>query len=226
MEQTMWSAGYFVTLWKGEPWAGPEGLTVSDCLAHMAPDWWGLGWTSRERDPKAEAVRFGISAEDLPAVQEWASSALDRGDYLVHHVFRTAALAIEFRRRFVRVPARVVGLGFSSVTRARLLDAWSGYYKTADLPGTLELLRAEHPLDATGVTRGFEIVGYVQTGQFESHRCQPLETEFSKRLGVRLNGRGLVDDAVDAERCADYVNSLGSTCASVWLPGCLVEYEA
>jgi hypothetical protein len=42
----MISAGYYVTLWKDEPWAGPPGLTVSECLAHMAPDWWGLGWTS------------------------------------------------------------------------------------------------------------------------------------------------------------------------------------
>lgn len=79
----MISAGYYVTLWKGEPSVGPPGLTVSDCLAHLAPDWWGLGWTSTgpNSDPLSEAARFGVRPAHLPALQSWASAAFDTGDF-------------------------------------------------------------------------------------------------------------------------------------------------
>ena len=67
----MISAGYYVTLWKGAAWAGRPGLSVADCLVYMAPDWWGLGWTSSEpnSDPLVEAAHFGVTPAQLPGFQ-------------------------------------------------------------------------------------------------------------------------------------------------------------
>jgi hypothetical protein len=224
----MISAGYYVTLWKSEPWVGPPGLTVSDCLAHMAPDWWGLGWTSTgpNSDPLFEAARFGVTQAQLPALQSWASAAFDAGEFLFPHAFRDVGTAQECARRLPHPGVRLLGLSFTESVAARLLETFRPAHQGSGPPGAYECVSESRPPAAGGSLRGFEIVGYVPTGQFESHRCHGLEADFRAKLGVALNEWGLVDAAEAALQCADYVNALeGHTCADLWLPGQIVEYE-
>jgi hypothetical protein len=224
----MISAGYYVTLWKGEPWVGPPGLTVSDCLAHMAPDWWGLGWTSTgpNADPLVEAARFGVTPAQLPALQAWASAAFDAGDFLYPHAFRNAGTAREWARRLACPGIRVLGLSFPDGPADTLLETFRPVDQEGSRPGAYECVTEGRPPDGGGSLRGFEIVGYVSTGQFESHRCHSLEADFRTKLGVGVNEWGLIETADAASRCAAYVNALeGHTCADLWLPGQITEYQ-
>jgi len=217
-----------VTLWKGEPWAGSPGVTVSDCLAHMAPDWWGLGWTSTapNADPLVEAARFGIAPSQLAAFQSWAAAAFDGGQFRYPHAFPDLGTARECVRRLPGPGVRLVGLSFPETAAAVLLEAFGRVHQEGGLPGAYECVTERRPPADGGSPRGFEILGYVPTGQFESHRCHALEGDFQSKLGVSPNQWGLVDEADAALRCADYVNALdGHTCADLWLPGQLTEYQ-
>jgi hypothetical protein len=218
------SAGYYVALWKGEPWSG-HGLSVSDCLSFLAPDWWGLGWTTTApgADPLVEASRFGIAREVLPEVQAWSSALHDHGGFRVHHTFVTAAHAMEFCKRFVKAPARVLGVALPPDAASLLTSEYAEEYRDFQ-PGPYSCLSEGRIPDAGGTSRGFEILGYVSTGQFESARCNALESDFKAHFGVTPNGFGLVQDADDALRCAEYANGLDTTCAELWLPGLISEY--
>lgn len=128
----MISAGYYVTLWKGEPWVGPPGLTVSDCLAHMAPDWWGLGWASSgpNADPLVEAARFGVTPAQLPAFQSWASAAFDAGEFRYPQGFRDVGTAQECAKRLRCPGVRLLGLSFPE-SAATLLETFRPVPKRA-----------------------------------------------------------------------------------------------
>ena len=222
----MISAGYYVSLWKGEPWMG-NGLSVSDCLSHLAPDWWGLGWTttSPRADPVAEAVRFGITADALTLAQAWSAEQYEKGEFRVHHAFGTSGAAVEFCRRFVSAPARVLGLALPPDAASVLLTEYAEEYRDW-LPGAYSWLKEGKIPDPGGQPRGFEILGYVSTGQFESARCNALEADFEAQLGITPNDFGLVDAVEDARRCAEYANGLENSCAELWVPGLLSEYWA
>jgi hypothetical protein len=82
--------------------------------------------------------------------------------------------------------------------------------------GALVEIHGEHGLEAE--FGGFEIVAYVPTGQFETHRGHGVETDFRTKLGIDLNQWGLVDTAGSAGswRIAAHLAGSGPT-----EPGCV-----
>jgi hypothetical protein len=211
---------------------GAGHLTASGCLAEMAPDCWAIEWVKTEPGGcEKHATRVGIRSGDLSAVIRWATDHFG-GRFRWPNVFTDLEGAREFRARFVSIDIHLLGIGLA----ADLVDSFVSIaapplpepgHSPAAPTGVYEVLAARKPLEGGGVTRGFEVLGYDVAGTFCSFRCNELETDFERHLGVQFIAWGLLDDEAMARRCAEYAGrpEVG-TCASFWHPWLVLEYPS
>jgi hypothetical protein len=90
-----------------------------------------------------------------------------------------------------------------------------------------EVLGRRQPLAPGGSRRGYEVLGYGDTGQFHSFRCHHLELDFGRELQVTFNVNewGLIHDEELARKCAAYANRPEvATDARAWHPWLVEEY--
>jgi hypothetical protein len=210
----------------------PPGLiTVSPCLANVAPDCWAIEWS---KTPEAErlacAAEFGIDARDLPNAIRWATDHFDAGGFLWPNMFLDAATAREFRRRFVRVTVRLLQIALPEDMLEPFLALTApppqqpGYAPVGAV-GVHQALSHRSVLANTGESRGFEVLGFDGAAGFDSFRCNALDKDFQRLFGINFNQWGLIDDATEARRCAEYANGPEvSTCAVAWHPWLVTEH--
>lgn len=209
----------------------PSGmLTASACLADIAPDLWAIEWANvDERDRLARAALFGIDAEQLPDAIRWATDHLDGGGFAWPNVFLDASAAREFHRRFITTGARLLQVSLPE----QMLDAFLALTTPPPQPGFATVgTMGVHEALARGVAltdldgqRGFEVLGFDGASGFDSFRCNQLESDFQRLLGVHFNRWGLIDAASDAARCAEFANGPAtSTCAVAWHPWLVIEH--
>ena len=222
-------AGAYLLVKPG-PLIGAGGLTASACLAEMAPDSWAIEWANVEpADRERQAVQFGIPVNAIPEVIKWAADEFDR-HFKWPNVFTELTAARKFRERFIPGGVHLVGVGLPADLVPAFLSlsapplAQPGYAPVG-ATGVHEVVRAGQVLAAGGEFRGFEVLGYDEAGQFCSFRCNGLEVDFQKELGVQFNRWGLLNKESAARQCAEYAGrpEVG-TCARWWHPWAVVEY--
>jgi hypothetical protein len=207
----------------------PEGaITVSHCLAEIAPDTWAIEWVSATDEERAEsAARCGISNTLITEAIAWTTDHFERG-FAWSHVFLERAVALEFSERFLSKDFRLLQIGLperflrSFLALAAPPPQQAGYAPNGS-SGVYQALLKEDTLPA-GHSLGFEVLGYDRYGGgFDSYRCNAFEQPFAE-LGAVFNPAGLIDDESMALRCAELANSpeIG-TCADAWHPWLIVE---
>ena len=206
-------------------------LTVSHCLAVVAPDSWAIHWSGASEAERAEAAaRCGIPPELVPEVIAWTTERFERG-FAWSHVFLDRGTAREFRERFLPDDFRLLQIGLPE----RLLDSFLTMAAPAPqqpgfapngATGVYQALVQHEPMPS-GDRRGLEVLGYDRYGGgFDSFRCNALERDFAT-LGAVFNRWGLIDDEAQALRCAEFANSPEvSTCADAWHSWLVVEHSA
>jgi hypothetical protein len=209
----------------------PGVLTASACLADIAPDDWAIEWCKIEHAERLrKAAVWGIGEHDLPSVIRWATDTFNAGGFLWPNLFLDAATAREFQRRFVSVPARLTQISLPRTMVDDFLALSTPPMSPKDFaptaaPGIHQALARRLPANADGDDRGFDILGFDGAAGFDSFRCNGLEADFERVLGVRFNQWGLVDDVEQAHRCADLANGPDvATCAVAWHPWRVVEH--
>jgi len=210
----------------------PTGLlTVSGCLANIVPDCWAIEWANVDKTERlARAAEFGIDAHHLPDAIRWATDHFNGGGFAWPNVFLSAAPAREFRRRFVTATVRLLQISLPE----QMLDSFlaltapppqqPGYAPVGSI-GVHEALAQRSALTELAERRGFEVLGFDGAAGFDSFRCNALENDFERLLGVQFNQWGLIDDVGDAARCAEFASSPEvSTCAIAWHPWLVTEH--
>jgi hypothetical protein len=229
MSETYVAGAYLLV--KPGPQIGPGGLTASACLAELAPDSWAIEWVSMEpADRQRHAVALGIPADAVSEVIRWATDEFDR-HFKWPNVFTELAAAREFLERFIPGGVHLLGVGLPSDLVPAFLSlsappkSQPGYAPVGAV-GVHEVIRAGRVLEVGGELRGFEVLGYDEAGQFCSFRCNRLEVDFEKELGVQFNRWGLLNEESAARQCADYAGrpEVG-TCARWWHPWAVMEYR-
>jgi hypothetical protein len=208
----------------------PGLLTVSACLAHMAPDTWAIEWARvDETERLACAAEFGIDAHQLPDAIRWATDHLDGGGFAWPNLFLDAAAARDFHRRFVTASVRLLQISLPAPSLESFLVLTTprqqpGYAPVGSV-GVHDALARRLPLTDLAERRGYEVLGFDGAAGFDSFRCNKLEGDFERLFGVHFNRWGLIDDESAAARCADYANGPEvSTCAVAWHPWLVVEH--
>jgi len=210
----------------------PTGLlTVSACLADIVPDSWAIEWANVDKTERlARAAEFGIDADQLPHAIRWATDHFNGGGFAWPNVFLSAAPARDFRRRFVTATVRLLQISLPE----QMLDSFlaltapppqqPGYAPVGSI-GVHEALAQRSVLTELAERRGFEVLGFDGAAGFDSFRCNSLESDFQRLVGVQFNQWGLIDDVGDAARCAEFASSPEvSTCAIAWHPWLVTEH--
>lgn len=227
---TTFVAGPFFLVKPGEQ-IPPGGLTVSSCLAGVAPDTWALDWVLMdEPDRIAAAARCGIAEDQLPGVVAWATEHFDRAGFAWPNVLLNIETAREFRRRFlpqsfhllqIYLPER---LAESFLALAAPPPQQPGFAPVG-ATGVCQALCNPQLTETPGERRGFEVLGYDSAGGFDSFRCNRLERDFARLLDIRFNQWGLIEEDAAALQCAEYANRPDvGTCADAWHPWLVVEH--
>jgi hypothetical protein len=209
----------------------PGLLTVSACLADVVPDTWTIEWAKvDETDRLARAAQFGIDAHHLPDAIRWATDHFDGGGFAWPNLFLNASAARDFRRRFVTATVRLLQMSLPE----HLLESFLALtapasqepgYAPVGASGAHEALARRSPLTDLAGRRGFEVLGFDGAAGFDSFRCNALESDFERLMGVQFNRWGLIDDVGLASRCAHHANRPEvSTCAVVWHPWLVTEH--
>jgi hypothetical protein len=209
----------------------PDGaITVSHCLAVVAPDTWAIEWASATAEERAEsAARCGISNNLIAEAIAWTTDHFERG-FAWSHVFLESAVALEFRDRFLPLGFRLLQIGLperflpSFLALAAPVPQQAGYAPNG-ATGVYQALLRQDALPVGTHRLGFEVLGYDRYGGgFDSYRCNAFEQPFAE-LGAVFNPAGLIEDESMALRCADLANSpeIG-TCADGWHPWLILEH--
>jgi hypothetical protein len=209
----------------------PGLLTVSPCLADIAPDAWAIEWASvDETERLARAAAFGIDAHHLPDAVRWATNHFDGGGFVWPNLFLNAAAAREFHRRFVTAGVRLLQMSLPEQMVESFLALTTppppqpGFNPVGSI-GVHEALAQRATLTDLDGQRGFEVLGFDGASGFDSFRCNALEGDFQRLFGVQFNRWGLIDDVGDAARCAEFANgSEVSTCAIAWHAWLVTEH--
>ncbi len=208
----------------------PGLLTMSGCLADIVPDCWAIEWARiDDAERLARAAQFGIGACDLPSAIRWTTDHFD-GAFVWPNLFLDAATAREFCRRFITVTVRLLQMSLPEELLGQFLALTApppqqpGYAPVGHI-GVHQALARRVTLPELEGCRGFEVLGFDGAAGFDSFRCNGLEKDFEKRFGIHFNEWGLIDDARDAARCAEFANSPEvSTCAVAWHPWLVTEH--
>jgi len=210
----------------------PGWLTVSGCLAHIVPGSWAIEWTGVEQAERHErAAEFGIGAQKLPDAIRWVTDHFDGGGFAWPNLFLNAAAARDFRRRFVSASVRLLQMSLPEENLESFLALTAPPpqqpgYAPAGTIGVHRAVAQRSILTDVAERRGYEVLGFDGTAGFDSFRCNGLEGDFARRLGVHFNKWGLVDDAGDAARCAEFARDPEvSTCAIAWHPWLVSEHD-
>ncbi len=203
-------------------------LTVSHCLAAVAPDTWAIEWvTMGDTDRAAAAAASGISQDHLPDVIAWATERFDRG-FAWPHAFVDLATAQEFRRRFLPDGFHLLQIALPEHLASSFLElaappAQQPGYAPMGASGAYQALLTHDIRLGLAERRGMEVLGYDRCGGgFHSFRCNGFEPDFAE-LGASFNRWGLIEDEAAALECADLANKR-STCADGWHPWLVVEH--
>jgi hypothetical protein len=208
----------------------PGILTVSACLADIAPDLWAIGWATVDATERlARAALFGIDVKHLPGAIRWATDHLDGGGFAWPNVFLDESAAREFHRRFMTTAARLLQVSLPEHMLEAFLPLTSppppqaGFAPVGAI-GLHQALAQRVALADLNGQRGFEVLGFDGASGFDSFRCNGLESDFQRLLGGQFNRWGLIDAVGDATRCAEFANGPDiSTCAVAWHPWLVME---
>jgi hypothetical protein len=222
------SGGYYLAR---RPEAGV--LSASGCLADFFPDSWAIEWsTDNSGHRSGKAALFGIVPESLREVQVWATESFEK-EFGAWSAFYSLEAAKNARTRFLSEFPQVVvfGLGLRESCVDGFEDAARppapkpGYSPFGET-GVLQCVSRREAIAPGGVPAGFELVS-TYLGQLTcSWRCNALEAECARELGVQLNSAGLISSFEDATRCAEYVSRDDAGAEpGLWLPWLITIYE-
>jgi hypothetical protein len=234
------SAGYYLTR-RARPSPCTAGklipntfISASSCICDFFPDSWTIRWSSDERQERERAATdFGIPADKIDAVIEWATAAFQKM-FGWPNAFYSLDAAVAARREFVarEVDVAVFGLALQRNDAARFLevekprDTTPGYSQGGET-GIYECLKSQSILEPGGRHIGFELLATMFGILTCSWLCNGLETVCAEELSVKPNEYGLIADYSDARRCAEYVSrdEIGAE-PGLWLPWLITTYSA
>lgn len=214
------SGGYFIITRASRP----KGLSLrvpqtfvslSSCFAHVAPDSWVVDWEEHsQQEREQEAAKFGIPPSVIAELVEWATPQIP-----FPFSFSSLEVAQQFHQRFhCADAAMIVGIGLHNSLEKSFKD---------QLPkesnrglGLVERLERKEPMARDGASLGFEPLGF-DAMHFHSWLCNYTPEEIEEKLGVRINGNGLISSLSDAVRTTDFVREHG--CVAIWEPWLIVE---
>jgi len=196
-------------------WRSPrvpaEVVTVCSCLAVVGPGPWALPWvTATDLGRLDEATALGVPADRLAEAMRWTDGQLAAGGWGWPEVFATPEVARAFVERFVPEPGdlRLLGVALPvDAVPAYLADHPLPTDPSTGVPAVDAAVRSGLPPAPGGTVLGHEVLGEEIGGTFHSWYCHGLEPMVHTRLGVEVNGFGLLDDRAEAEAVAALVGS-------------------
>lgn len=232
------SGGYYISKYVERPSYSsadllPEKiLSLSGCICEFVPDTWTLSWTGDlDEDRQKNAAFFGLTPETFKQVSAWTTAHFDNevGWPNVCFDLETARL---IRDQFIATtePVVIFGIGLHKTLQNKFCDyAKPPEQKEGFAPvgetGLYRAIRTASVLQEGGKVLGFEPVSFDQS-QEHSWLCNELEKEIHRKLGVRPNENGYIDDFETALKCVDHI-SLDEVGAEpgLWLPWLIVKYD-
>ena len=208
-------------------------LSASPCICEHFPDDWAIEWVVTTREERLrKAAAFGIAAEHLGRVMDWATRAFSR-EFGSWSVLYTLEAARATRAAMLPADAGMVifGLELHAADVVDFLEATKppaqqeGFAPVGET-GVYECVsRRTRPADG-GETVGFELLVAQYGGLACSWLCNGLEKECATRLGIRPNQQGFLDTYAEARRCAEFVSGdeVGAE-PGLWLPWRVTIYD-
>ena len=202
-------------------------LTVSDCIADLAPDLWATDRSKIALESRLEsASKFGIDEAGLADIIQWTTAALENGTLGWTSVFFELSTAHEFAMRFLGQSPdyQVLGLALHRDHCPALMEEAAPEEGGAE-SGLYACISAAREPVGGGRAVGFDVL-CLDWQSFHSYICNGLEVEFDQKLGIKPNKLGFFDREADARKCAEYAG-LDSTGAEpgLWQPWKVVLYD-
>lgn len=213
-------------------------LSASTCICPRVPDSWALRWVNITDDERLSAARaFGIGPDQLPAVIDWVTDAMDSGAFGWPNVF----LSLTTARAFVHdcLPSveglALLGLGLPAAYVATFLRegapggpaarAWGHTGATPGTPAVYAAVREGATLVLGGSVVGFDLLGYDGLAGFHSWLCNGLERLVYQAVHLRPNAVGLLSTLEEAQQALALIASAGvGKEPGVWLPWLVLRY--
>lgn len=221
---TFVSGGYFLTKRIRRPQAisdlVPDSiLTLSTCFTDIAPDSWAdKAYNFEDEERVAEALKFGIPREAVPALVDHFTKAVESKH--ITNCFPTLSVAQEFYGHCADDAVVLVGIGLDASRlesfKAQLGDDVNHGY------GLVERVDANIPVAGGGEVLGFEPLGFEAT-KFHSWLCHDAPADASALFGVVPNGNGFIEAFNDAVRVTENLKATGAETA-IWEPWLVVRY--
>jgi hypothetical protein len=196
----------------------PKILTLSNCLADVAPDMWAVNWEDwTDQDRANKAAKFGIPARVMPDLVKWFSAEIGPG---FPNAFSSLRVARQFSGYATGNRTPVIGIGLHG-TALQSFEAQLNKDVNQGL-GLLEQLQRRQPLPDGGAVQGYEPLGYSGM-HFHTWLCNISPDDVNSRLGICPNENGLISTLEQSTQIVRYLTETGAEPA-VWEPWIVVEY--
>ncbi|WP_426490329.1 hypothetical protein [Hymenobacter sp. 102] len=161
---------------------------------------------------------FKPTDAELAAIHSWIDAEFDKGNYGWPGFFFERNTAIEFRKQFLSTLSLVQLVGIflhdscCAVASAQVQSSTSSAF-----PTLLTLLHKQIPEPDEGKEIGFDLLGLLETGDYEPFSYHVLEEEYKAKFSVELNSYGLFSSETDYQRVAAHTDIVAGE-PVVWLP--------
>jgi hypothetical protein len=200
-------------------------ITLPPCLSTRIPDTWCIEWAS---DPIARSEAEQAFSLDDAAVAKITDKVTEGFDDQVG--WPSAIYDLEFATELFELvlpycsQAKLIGLELSESNADKLVEYFQDDEpRTNAASGLLRSLKNNESISVTYKRIGFELLS-CDYGLEHSWVCNSLEVEAATLFGTRLNHFGLVEDANEAHRLAEWINDPATGAEpGLWLPWRLVD---
>jgi len=178
-----------------------------------------------EAQRQEDAAAFGVSPSSIPGLVAWATEEFDKSWGWPNVLYSLDTARFLYTQFLSNVPdVRLLGLALPEQLAPQFVtEATPG--PTEGETGFLTLIRAGAQLAPTGVSIGWEVLGF-EHGSFHSWLCNGLQVPIFSELLIRPGPNGLIGEAQAAYRAAEYCQQPEVAAEpALWLPGLIVEYS-
>lgn len=230
MEDSYFLGGYYLI--EGSPIKSlrnssllPEKIyTPSTCVCVHHLDLSVLTWVNAtDRDRENYRTKLRLTQNSFEVLQKQVDQWFEEKRYGWGEVFIDLNLAREFATNYVSHIEDIKLIAIA--TTAKYRDAFLAEESLLgnNQIGICQNLNLNKTIKIDRGFLGYEVLGY-DYGWFHSFVCNSLETDFTNKLGIKLNQYGLIDQYDQAIKATDYVNQPETGAEPVlWLPWAIIE---
>lgn len=209
-------------------------VSLSGCISAFVPDTWCIAWTTDSQAARLEsAARFGLNAQALQELTEWATARFDTSVRWPNVLSNRDAAQELVRQFFGSLPGvKVLELGLHRTLVGKVCEAaepppQEPGFAPVGRQGIHELLLARNSLNPEGIPLGFEplIFDYSLSHSWLCNYFSAASDAADELLlGIKPNQHGLIENYDDARRCVEVISRDVDAEPGMWLPWLIVDH--